>query len=131
MKDNHLLEGLQSAYEAGHSTETALLRIHNDLLCGVEKASAVSLVLLDLSAAFDTVDHSTFLSLLEFHSGIKGKLEGTSVTAFLSRWSHTVCGNRECEVRGGQVEVWGTQGVVAWPSHILDVRSATGKHSLA
>jgi len=73
MKDNHLLEGLQSAYKAGHSTETALLRIHNDLLCGVEKASAVSLVLLDLSAAFDTVDHSTFLSLLESHFGIKGK----------------------------------------------------------
>ena len=73
MKDNHLLGVLQSAYKAGHSTETALLRIHNDLLCGVEKASAMSLVLLDLSGAFDTVDHSAFLSLLECHFGIKGK----------------------------------------------------------
>ena len=73
MKVNHLLEGLQSAYKAGYSTETALLNIHKDLLCGVEKASAVPLVSLDLSAAFDTVDHSTFLSLLESHFGIKGK----------------------------------------------------------
>ena len=73
MEDNHLLKGLQLAYKAGHSTETALLRIHTDLLCSVEKAPTVSLILLDLSEAFDTVDHSTFLSLLECHFDIKGK----------------------------------------------------------
>ena len=63
------MEELQSAYKTGHSTETALLRIHNDLLCGVERESAAAL-LLDLSAAFDTVDHQSFLQLLESHVGI-------------------------------------------------------------
>ena len=57
LKENHLLEELQSAFKTGHSAETALLLIHNDLLCGVERESAVALMLLDLSAAFDTVDH--------------------------------------------------------------------------
>ena len=64
---------MQSAYKSGHSTETALRRIHNDLLCGVEQESAVALVLLDLSAAFDTVDHQSFHQLLESHFCIKGQ----------------------------------------------------------
>ena len=52
---------------------SALLRILNDLLCGVERESAVTLVLLDQSVAFDTVDHQSFLQLLESHFGIKGQ----------------------------------------------------------
>ena len=48
----------QSAYRMGrHSTETALTRIHNDILLAIDDNSCVTLVLLDLSAAFDTVDH--------------------------------------------------------------------------
>ena len=51
------MEDLQFADKTGHITETALLRIHNDLLCGVEQESAVALALLDLSEAVETVDH--------------------------------------------------------------------------
>ena len=46
---NHLLAKLQSAYRRFHSTETALLRVFNDLLCAIEKHQGVVLVLLDLS----------------------------------------------------------------------------------
>ena len=49
----------QSAYRCGHSTEMALLRILNDLLTMKDRGNNAPLVLLDLSAAFDTT--GTFL----------------------------------------------------------------------
>ena len=52
---------LQSAYRQSHSTETALLRVHNDIVRFVGQGKAVVLVLLDLSAAFDTIDKSILL----------------------------------------------------------------------
>ena len=47
---------LQSAYRQKHSTETALLKVHNDLVRLMGQGKTVVLVLLDLSAAFDTID---------------------------------------------------------------------------
>lgn len=49
---------LLSAYRRSHSTETALLKIHNDLLMTMNRQEVVLLVLLDLRAAFDTGEHS-------------------------------------------------------------------------
>ena len=56
--ENDLLEPLQSAYKTFHSTETALLTVRNDIMLSLDKGENVFLVLLDLSAAFDTVNHS-------------------------------------------------------------------------
>ena len=56
-----LLPMYQSAYRMYHSTETALLRVQNDLLLGIEKQKVSALALLDLSAAFDTVDHAVLI----------------------------------------------------------------------
>ena len=47
---------LQSAYRTGHSTETALLKVHNDILLSMDKKRVTLLVLVDLSAAFDIVN---------------------------------------------------------------------------
>ena len=60
----------QSAYRAHHSTETALLRVYNDIAMSIDNQKSVVLVLLDLSAAFDTVDHSLLLARLSTRFGI-------------------------------------------------------------
>ena len=57
LTEHHLLETFQSAYRQYHSTETALLRVQNDILCALDNQCTVLLLLIDLSAAFDTVDH--------------------------------------------------------------------------
>ena len=62
----------QSAYKSGHSTETALLSIKNDIYLSLSQDEATTLVLLDLSAAFDTIDHSTLLSCLQDWLGVGG-----------------------------------------------------------
>ena len=52
-----ILDVMQSVYRTCHSVETALLRIHNDLLRAVDTQQGVFLILLLLSAAFDTIEH--------------------------------------------------------------------------
>ena len=64
LEANHLNEPLQSAYKPFHSCETALVRVHNDILVSVDKRHCVMLLLLDLSAAFDTIDHDILLTRL-------------------------------------------------------------------
>ena len=69
---NGLHESFQSAYKAHHSTETALLTITDDILLSLDRGDDVFLLLLDLSAAFDTFNHSLLLSRLENSFGITG-----------------------------------------------------------
>ena len=68
--DNNIVDSFQSAYRAGHSCETALLRVYNDIVTTVGKGNGSFLVLLDLFAAFDTIDHDnlikTWLSSINF-----------------------------------------------------------------
>ena len=72
MTINQLHEPMQSAYRSCHSTETALVRVQNDILRTLDQGGAAILVLLDLSAAFDTIDHSILLSRMESVLGVKG-----------------------------------------------------------
>ena len=52
----------RSAYKQGDITETALVRVHNDILCGIDEGGYVVLLLLDLSTAFNTVDYTILLN---------------------------------------------------------------------
>ena len=69
---NDLLEKFQSGFRPHHSTETAMLRVKKDILMASEQGLVTILVLLDLSAAFDTIDHEILLRRLHQDVGIKG-----------------------------------------------------------
>lgn len=70
LKDNDLEEGLQSAYKNFHSTETALVKVHNGIVSVIDNQCHVILLLLDLSVAFDTVDQEILLNRLSSRFGI-------------------------------------------------------------
>ena len=73
LSNNNLMEEYQSAYRADHSTETALLKVHHDISSALDESHAVALVILDLSAAFDTIDQCQLLSLLNAEFGVHAK----------------------------------------------------------
>ena len=70
--DKDLNESLQYAYKKHHSCETALLRVQNDILKSIDNKQCVVLLLLDLSAAFDT-SHKILLHRLRSRFGTKEK----------------------------------------------------------
>ena len=73
MRENNLHEQMQSAYRQNHSTETALLKVHSDILSAVDNGCVVVIVLLDdLTAAFDTIDHGILLRRLSHRFGVTG-----------------------------------------------------------
>ena len=70
IKNNHLSNTLQSAYRKHHSTESALRNVHNDIIISMDKGEVTALTLLDLSAAFDTIDHATLTDSLSDWYGL-------------------------------------------------------------
>ena len=86
---NDLFESFQSAYRSNHSTETALLRVVNDIQRSIDDHKEVILVLLDLSSAFDTLDHTILLGRLRDYYGISGTVLRW-LESYLSGRSQTV-----------------------------------------
>jgi hypothetical protein len=74
MTENNLGEPLQSAYRPAHSTESALLKVKCDIMEFVSQRKGVFLALLDLSAAFDTVNHEILLTRLANEIGLQGNV---------------------------------------------------------
>ena len=72
LQSHSLLEPFQSAYRKCHSTEAALLRVVNDLLQTSDSSCVSVLSLLDLSAAFDTIDHNILITRLRSTFGCSG-----------------------------------------------------------
>ena len=71
LSSNHIHETFQSGFRSHHSTETAL-KVTNDLLLSADHNSVSILILLDLSAAFDTIDHKILLDRLQSCVGLQG-----------------------------------------------------------
>lgn len=84
LSNNNLYECFQSGFRPKHSTETALVRVTNDLLMAADGGLLSILVLLDLSAAFDTISHSILLH----------RLSGIGVTGIPYAWFTSYLSNR-------------------------------------
>jgi hypothetical protein len=82
-EENAPLPANQSSYRRHHSTETALVKVQNDILISMDRQEVTLLVLLDLSAAFDTIDHKTLANLLQNDFGVTNKAL-LWITSFLS-----------------------------------------------
>jgi retron-type reverse transcriptase len=67
---HHLLPSHQSTYRVNHSTQTAVIAVHDYIVRAIDSGEVCALVLFDLSSAFDTVDHETLLRVLTQRFGI-------------------------------------------------------------
>lgn len=92
---SQLLPDRQSAYRANHSTETAVLKVLADILSAVDSGDLALLTLLDLSAAFDTVDHETLLQRLATSYGLGGCVYGWFVSYLESRTQYVRLGTSQ------------------------------------
>eukprot|EP00057_Strongylocentrotus_purpuratus_P011777 XP_011666251.1 PREDICTED: uncharacterized protein LOC100889372 [Strongylocentrotus purpuratus] len=90
LEDNSLGDPKQSAYRKNHSTETALVSLQNDILCALDDRKCVILLSLDMSSAFDTLDHTILLTRLRDEYGVSG-------TAL--HWFRSYLSNRLSHVR--------------------------------
>jgi len=74
LKDYNLLPSRQSAYRAHQATETTVLKVLSDILLALNSGNIAVLALLDLSAAFDSVDHATLLQRLRTSYSLGGSV---------------------------------------------------------
>ena len=89
--NNNLCDNFQSAYRAHHSTETGLLDVTNCLLGSADEGQVSILTLLDLSAAFNTLSHSSLLARLCDVFGISGKILEGFTSYLISPGCHRTC----------------------------------------
>ena len=89
MVNNSVFEKFQSGFHKYHSTETSLLKVTSYLLIHLDAGMGSVLVLLDLAAAFDTVDHETLLKRRRDWVGLSGTALG---------WFSSYLSNRMCRV---------------------------------
>jgi hypothetical protein len=84
-----LLPSLQSGFRSGHSTETANLRVMSDILASVDRGDFTALVLLDLSTAFNMVDHGILLQRLKRTISFDGQVLSW-LTSYLTERTESV-----------------------------------------
>ena len=93
--ENALRDPFQPAYRRGHSTETALLRVKNDIATALDRKYTTILLTLDLSCAFDTVDHELLMTRLEHSFGITDKALARLQSCISERYQKVAVGSAE------------------------------------
>ena len=103
---------IRSAYKSGHSCETALIDVYNNIVTTIRKGNGSGLVLLDLSAAFDTIGHENLFNHLEKYvvisgdalklikSYFSGQIQRVMIDGILSDVAGLICGVPQDSVLG-------------------------------
>ena len=94
---HNLYNTCQSAYRPGHSTETALLKVVNDLFVSLSKGNIYVLALLDFSSVFDTIDHSILVHHLHTDFGFPDAVLQW-FSSYLTDRTHNVSLSNHCSV---------------------------------
>ena len=97
LEANSLLDDSQSAYRQHHSTETLLIKVQSDILDALDRGYATILVMLDISAAFDVVDHKRLLERHEKLFGISGNALEWLASYLDGRTQCVVIGNKQSD----------------------------------
>ena len=113
-----MVDPLQSAYRDKHSTETDLIKVQNDILSALAAGSSASLLMLDLSAAFDTIDHDILLSRLCNVYGITGNALDWFRSYLIGRIQRVVI--EDCICRSG-AGLWSSTGFCFGSKDLLHV----------
>jgi hypothetical protein len=131
LNSNNLLPLFQSAYRSSHSTETTLLKVFSDICCAIDDGKTCLLALLDLSAAFDTVDFEILLKRLEITYGLTGDVLKW-LTSYLTDREQSVCvagqySNKSCLKSGvPQGSVLGPLLFILYSAPLIDIISDHG-----
>ena len=91
-REHHLLPDFQSAYRKGYSTKTSLMKMTNDILWSMERKEVTAVIVLGMSAAFDTIDHDLLLDILHKRFGI-AETALQWYQNYLRPWGMKVCIN--------------------------------------
>jgi len=131
ISQNQMHEKWQSSYKKFHSTETALLRVMNDVLCDIDNKRCVLLVLLDLSAAFDTIDHTTLLDRLSSRFGVKAQALSWFESYLTGRTQSVLIGNsrsEKCNLDFGvpQGSILGPKQFIGYSAPLAEIVKAHG-----
>ena len=123
---NSLLPKFQSAYRAQHSTETALVCLYNDMVGIIDRREVGALVLLDMSSAFDTIDHDIMIDVLQRRFDIHDAALAWFRSYFADRTQIVVAGPSSSAVVAlaagvPQGSVLGPRSFVAYAEDVSDV----------
>ena len=129
---NSLHDMKQSAYKPLHSTETLLTKISNDILINGNNGDLTMLVLLDLSAAFDTIDHDILLERLEYMHGIRGMALKWFTSYLKDRTQSVIINETESESKTLKFGVpQGSKlGPILFNTYIAPLSAVVNKHQI-
>ncbi len=116
----------QSGFRKLHSTESALLKVTNEIMLATDNGSAVALVLLDLSSAFNMVDNKILISRLENLVGIQGTVLNW-FQSFLTNRQFSVCIGKHTS-SAAHLSCGVPQGSILAPTLFLFIPAAIGFH---